>query len=291
MTAHDKASRLRELAAKRKGARWEGYANIGDYHQGVYDCDFVSPYTIGACNLNAQVFVLLQDWVSDSTLTQPPNERLRTWGRIENLPTNRNLAKLLRETFGIDLIDTYATNLFPFIKPGGMSARIRQADLDRAAKEFGVPQIVTIAPSVVVCLGLQTCNAIRAAFGCRPFETIAEAIQAPFRVGRTRIWCQAHTGAFGQLNRGKEQVLKDWARMRADVDVDPAHSQVPAWDVREHYVRVFGPPDLTTFLVGANHLNAIAKKLREALRRGKPLSNAELKALDERIALPPGAVR
>jgi len=40
-------------------------------------------------------------------------------------------------------------------------------------------------------------------------------------VGNSRVWCQAHTGALGQMNRKKgsvDRVLKDWMRMKEDVN-------------------------------------------------------------------------
>ena len=67
----DKRARLLELARERQADRWPGYAAIGDYHEGRYECDFVSPYTRSAANVDAQVMVLLQDWASDASLSGP----------------------------------------------------------------------------------------------------------------------------------------------------------------------------------------------------------------------------
>jgi len=67
----DKHARLLELARRRQDTRWQGYKCIGDYHGGVYECDFVSPYTKAAHNENAAVMVLLQDWSCDDQLAGP----------------------------------------------------------------------------------------------------------------------------------------------------------------------------------------------------------------------------
>ena len=59
----DKNARLLALARLRQATRWPGYKSIADYHHGVYECDFVSPYTKTAGNVDAEVMVLLQDWM------------------------------------------------------------------------------------------------------------------------------------------------------------------------------------------------------------------------------------
>lgn len=86
-----KAEALRRLTRQRQSERWPGYNTIGDYHDGVYECDHVSPYTRSAGNLDAEVFILLQGWVSHDFLAGPVDEKLIRFGRKPSLPTNRNL--------------------------------------------------------------------------------------------------------------------------------------------------------------------------------------------------------
>jgi hypothetical protein len=50
----DKQALLRALARRRQAARWPGYGCIGDYRQGRYECDAVSPYTKTAKNTDAR---------------------------------------------------------------------------------------------------------------------------------------------------------------------------------------------------------------------------------------------
>jgi hypothetical protein len=64
MRPMDKRARLLSLARLRQSTRWRGYTSIADYHGGVYECDFVSPYTKTAGNSDAEIMVLLQDWSS-----------------------------------------------------------------------------------------------------------------------------------------------------------------------------------------------------------------------------------
>src|SRR5262245_12316040 len=116
-----KQAALLVLARKRRATRWEGYGCIGDpeYAGGLHECDFVSPYTKGASNVDADVFLLLQDWACHSTLRETRDRDLKDMigiGRLPGLPTNLNLEDLLRHFLGCELQDTYATNLFPFVK-------------------------------------------------------------------------------------------------------------------------------------------------------------------------------
>lgn len=212
----DKAARLLDLAHQRQAARWPGYTPLAAYHQGAYERDFVSPYTAAAGNVDADVMILLQDWSSDDRLRGPFDIEAAEKGYTPSLPTNKNLIRLLREHFDLPLHRTYATNLFPFIKRGALNAPIPVRDLTRAAREFAIPQIEIVAPRLVVCLGLATCNGLRRALGLPQAQTLAEAITQPFSYNGSRVWCQAHTGNLGQNNRGREQVAGDWLAMRID---------------------------------------------------------------------------
>lgn len=209
----DKQDRLLALAQKRKTTIWPGYSRIGDYHDGAYECDFVSPYTKSAGNVDAEIFVLLQDWSSDESLSGSLDSDCVRYGLTRTFPTNKRLVELLRHHFGVELEVVYATNLFPFIKRGGISSSIPMRDLILAAKEFALPQIEIIRPKLVICLGLNTFNAVRIACGHTSARRMDEAITSPFTIAESRIWCQAHTGARGQNNRGRERVAEDWRRM------------------------------------------------------------------------------
>jgi restriction system protein len=113
----------------------------------------------------------------------------------------------------MSLADVFATNLFPYIKRKGMQGALPFADLLRAARMFGVPQIKVVAPRLVICLGLATFNAIRVACALPRFATLDEASRSHFTLDGAEIWCQAHTGARGQQNRGRTRADSDWNRM------------------------------------------------------------------------------
>jgi restriction system protein len=213
----NKAAQLLALAKERQATRWAGYNCTGDYHSGVYECDHVSPYTKTAGNVDADVMVMLQDWASDKELRRPIDEDARVLGYTRDFPTNRNLSNLLAATFGLGLKNVYATNLFPFIKPGSMSSAIRQSDLVRAAEKFAIPQIRIVSPRLVICLGVVTFNALEKASQRPVSARMSAAIANPFDIGSARVWCQAHTGILGTNNRnrgGVDRVSKDWLTMK-----------------------------------------------------------------------------
>ena len=229
MTRADKLRKLKALARKRQRCRWRGYKVIGDYHRGAYECDFVSPYTKTAGNVDSDIMVVLQDWSSHAALSQPLNSDCVTYGYATNLYTNRNLERLLEEHFSLSLRDIYATNLFPFIKRGQMGTTIPRSDLVRAAQEFALPQINIIRPKLAISLGLVTFNALREACGHEAVYPLAAAVRAPFDLSGMRVWCQAHTGARGQnnRNRGRKRVPEDWKRMKKDLSSGPNQSLEP----------------------------------------------------------------
>lgn len=217
-----KAQELSLLVEKRRSIVWPPYKRIGDYHGGRYECEFVSPYTKSAKNLDADVMLLLQDWSSDGSLSRPFDADAAKLGHSEHgvrgTSTNSKLKALLGDHLGLTLADTYGTNLFPFIKPGGMSARIPPKDLERAATEFALPQLRIVQPKVAICFGKATFNAMRAACGLPAVKSIQEGVDAHFDHAGTRVWCQAHPAVQAQntRNRGdKTRVGRDWAALAA----------------------------------------------------------------------------
>lgn len=213
----DRLSEIARLVERRRRAPYVGYNCIGDYHGGIFECDYVSPYSKSAHNLDARVMVFLQDWSSDDRLQRAPDPEIVRLGLTPDLPTNWNLVGLLRTHLGLELRDTYSTNLFPFIKRGNLSSRIPRADLARAAEEFALPQVGAVRPQLAICLGLATFNALRAAAGHPPAPTVASALRWAFRIGPTQVVFQAHTGNLGRNNRnrgGIDRVSADWSAMR-----------------------------------------------------------------------------
>jgi restriction system protein len=209
LTTQEKRQRLSELANQRKAARLDRYACLADFHNGIYECDHVSPWTKSGNNVDADVMVIGQDWASADMLAKWP-EHVAELGYDPRLLTNRNLDDLLARHLGLRRSDCYLTNLFVFIKSGDASSSIPFADLVWNAHSFTIPQIEIISPKLVICLGLRTFRALMRAAGLNPARTTDAAIAAPQKIGSALVHCAAHTGALGTLNRSKELVERDW---------------------------------------------------------------------------------
>lgn len=217
-----------ELARRRKENVPCGYHGIGEFRCGAYECDFVTPYTKSAQNLDANVMLVLQDWCSVDYLEcidhDPERvEQLAKLGHDPSRPTNSNLKRLLQAHFGIGLEHTYATNLFPFIKPGGMSAGVRHLELVCAAKRYTIPEIRIVEPTLVVCLGVPVSNALRKAVELPPVENLKAAIESKFTIGDSQVWAQAHPSRFPG---GKVRVDKNWRRMANSIQRDASGRQM-----------------------------------------------------------------
>lgn len=213
----DKIAKLEDLAKRRQQAAWPGYSNIADFNGGIYESVHVSPYTRGSGNVDSSIFLLLQDWCSAdflNGLTPSQRETLAAIGRAPWLPTNRNLTALLTERLGTTLEECYTTNVMPFIKAGDMSKRIRSGDLQRAAKEFAIPQIRIVRPKRVICLGTQVFRSVRQALGLSPALGNGSQVRKFFVWEGISFWCQVHPGGLGCVSRGGLQVLHaDWTAM------------------------------------------------------------------------------
>lgn len=211
-----KQEMLLQLARKRQRSRLDGYACIGDFHDGIFECDFVSPWTRSGCNLDADVMVIGQDWTSEDNLSGPvPDHDSLHLGYSRKWPTNRNLDDLLLRHFALDRSDCYLTNVFPFIKPGGATSNIRMRDLTKCALEYTLPEMKIVQPQLAICLGKVAFVALAKATNQKVPSKMSDAIDNPFNHQQTSIHCVAHTGALGMNNRGREQVDRDWQALAA----------------------------------------------------------------------------
>ena len=216
----DKINALLALGKERRESKPPlGSKAIGDFHNGIYDCKYVSPFTIGAHNENAKIFLLLQDWDSQDDMNKSeidPIEQANdlTFGYDPNQATNKNLAKLLCTHFKhLEIAETYGTNLYPYIKPGAKDNYIPKEDLLKAANKFALPQIKIVDPKLVVCLGISTFNAVRKACKLKNVNIVEEGIKKPFSLYNSQVWLQTHPSPQAQNQRGKIKVNEDWKRM------------------------------------------------------------------------------
>lgn len=241
-----KAAALLQLARKRQSSHLDDYACIGDFHDGIYECDHVSPWTKSGCNLDAEVMVVGQDWSSADVLEgngRPDPVRARL-GYDPGSRTNKNLDRLLQVHFGLERADCYLTNIFPFVKPGKKNASIRLRDMERCARDFTLNEVRIVAPRLVLCLGLQTFKAFGRAAGQREPRNMDEAVNSPFDFEGSTIHCVAHAGDLGMNNRRRDRVVADWQRIASSLRGAPGQQQVKRAADKEGSEKVDGK-DLT----------------------------------------------
>ncbi len=211
-----KQESLKALALQRRYTRIEGYACIGDFHNGLYECDHISPWTKSGCNIDTDIMIIGQDWSSCDHLSQnPPDQTTAHLGFNPNLPTNQNLNQLLERHLGVTRSECYLTNLFPYVKSGNASANIQMNDMVDCAKRFTLKEIEIVCPKIAVCLGLQTFKALMRAVGLRGSPKMDDAIASSFKFTNTMIHCVAHPGVLGTNNRNRVagRVDRDWDRL------------------------------------------------------------------------------
>lgn len=175
-----------ELSTKRVAARWEGYKQPEDFG---YDFrEWVSPYTKGAHSLGS-IALVLQDWSSAEKLIQGVDPAIQIHGRDPNLKTNKLLERLLQEVLRLSINETYATNIFPFIKGGSISSPIPKTDVIRAAQEFAPLELKVVRPSKILALGRISTMALRE-IGINCISLPHPAARISFDVQK-EFWCQA----------------------------------------------------------------------------------------------------
>ena len=217
---YEKHQKLLALGTKRRNAQVPLDCHpIGKYQAGAYELVYVSPYTKSAKNVDAEVALVLQDWDSDKALRGPLDCDAQILGYTSTMPTNVNLIALLRRHLDLSLAETFATNLFPFIKGGARNNDIPARLMREATEEFGMPQIQVIRPKLVICLGISVFNSFRRFHHKKLVESVGKGIESPFSDGQRWYWCQSHPGQLGFINRESRgrhgQVAADWETMAA----------------------------------------------------------------------------
>ncbi|MBD3330274.1 hypothetical protein GF354_01955 [Candidatus Peregrinibacteria bacterium] len=145
-------------------------------------------------------------------LSQPFDQEIAEIGFKPNLITNKNLSKLLKTTFGLNLSDIFITNLFPYIKPGNMNSNIPQKNFDKAFKEFCLPQIDIITPSLVICCGKKVYSSAN-----KHLNNSSNNQNQSFIYNSTLFYFQYHPSPLSvNRNVGIKQAQKAWAKMKKD---------------------------------------------------------------------------
>lgn len=217
-----KEKELLKLAKLRQSKVYDGYTAIADYANKAYECNYISPYSKSAHNQNADVLVILQDWSSKQGLDpegEAPNEKpcseLIEYGySLTGVKTNTNLKRFLKQYLELELKDTYATNLFPYIKDGGVRGKIKPKYMQMAAREFTLPMIDIIKPKIAIALGLLTFNALRQSLKLKKVYNKDEAIKNTFNYKGVKIFFQAHPAS----STTNDFIKENWGKMKKHLD-------------------------------------------------------------------------
>lgn len=149
-----------QLAARRVAKKWEPYLHPEDFG---YDFrNWVSPYTKTAHTMGS-IAIVLQDWASADGLAGSIEPDIQKFGRMPRLLTNKRLDEVLQRVLRLSIEETYTTNAFPFIKPGGMSNGIPMTHVVRSIEEFTSEELRLAKPSMILALGSLTYKALRKA--------------------------------------------------------------------------------------------------------------------------------
>ncbi|WP_213773579.1 hypothetical protein [Bradyrhizobium sp. dw_78] len=177
----DKKTALAQLVGRRRSEEHETFFVLHRFAEGAWDCDYVTPWTKSAQNIEAKLMIIGQDWSSEEALQNPIHntpDRValrKQFGQDPHLPTNRNLKRWLK-FFDVKWEETYATNVSIFIKPAKISAPVSMSVLTRCARDYTVPQLRIVKPLMAICLGSKTFNSVRGALGKAPMK-LRDALQ------------------------------------------------------------------------------------------------------------------
>lgn len=156
---------LRKLGAERCALKLCGYRQPEEFPSPDKQYDFrawPSPYTKGAGNLHAYYMLILQDWSSEQKLLQQGwNEDVANLGRDPELMTNQRLTALLASVCQLTLADVYATNAFPLVKTGSISAPIPRRRITEVAQKILRREWEIVTPVRVLALGRMAAHAAR----------------------------------------------------------------------------------------------------------------------------------
>jgi len=207
---------LKELGKKRQMDQLEnfpeGYTQVEDHFPEFDEFNLVSPFTKSARNLSSQIMVVAQDWSSSEGIKKIGAEEIRL-GYTPSLATNLNLHTLLKKHFGVPFKDVYATNLFVFIKPGTMSARIPARLFDYSALNYTSKEIEIVSPKLVICLGSTTYARLTKVMSGKAKDW-KESLTSPNKYLNSYVIGVPHTGGLGTANvGGLEKVDKIWSKV------------------------------------------------------------------------------
>lgn len=155
-----------------------GLTNPDDVANGKFDGQEIGPWTRWNGDLNAQIFVVGQEWGSKATFVKQKGR-----DRADS-PTNEMLVYLLA-SIGIDISDApnhransgvFLTNAALCLKEGKDSSPVKKQWFKNCGEMFLRQQIELVQPRVVIALGKQAYEGICHAFDMESTSKYDDAI-------------------------------------------------------------------------------------------------------------------
>jgi hypothetical protein len=204
----NKHAALAELVALRRSEENENHSVLHRFDNGAWDFDHVVPWTKSACNVDAKLMIIGQDWASEKSLLDPKHNSpeqvalRKQLGQDPHLPTNKNIKRWLT-FFDLAWEQAYATDVSVFIKRGAITAKVPMAVLKRCAETYTIPQLDIVKPLMAICLGGDTFNSLRSALG-KTSMLLREALKpdAHTTLNGTEICGVPHAGGLGLASYG-----------------------------------------------------------------------------------------
>lgn len=155
-----------------------GLTNPSEIDKGKFDSNQIGPWTRWNGDLNAQIFIVGQEWGSKATfISQKGLDKA-------NADTNQMLVYLLASV-GIDVnhapnsrtnSGVFQTNAALCLKEGKDSSPVKGQWFKNCSKAFLRRQIDLVQPQVVVALGKQAYQGVCNAYGMYPVSKFTEVI-------------------------------------------------------------------------------------------------------------------
>lgn len=200
-----------DLVRARKVCRLcDGLTNPASCADGIYDGDYIGPWSQWQGSLTAVMMIVGQDWGDTAYY-------IKQRGRDdESNATNKMLVELVRST-GLEMNSVFLTNAILCLKEGGLQAPVREQWFANCGPRFLKPTIELIKPKVLVTLGEWAYRSVQKLYSLPPLpfrKTVdrQEGFQLPHDV---LFFPMYHCGRrILNTHRSIEKQMEDWKRIK-----------------------------------------------------------------------------
>ncbi len=204
------------MARERQVTELEGFHSLGELFGGAAECQFVSPWTRAAGNIDARVMVIGLEGARYTEIAQiTVRNEVRQLGYNPFDREHIYLDHLLQRYLGRHRSECYLTTVLNHVRPKGVRT-IPKRVLVEQARRFTIAEIRIVRPAIAICLGKLVSYGVLRASG-RIARSFADVRRRPFRFDETLVWCVSATGFHGLVTRrnggfraGRQAIERDW---------------------------------------------------------------------------------